>query len=68
MGGLGLYKTSLITPPFIEVPVASQESERSSICLLEYQCYLFLRFVCILEMFRQSGIFCFQFIWRIFWF
>ena len=33
-GGLA-HKTSLTPPLFIEVPVPSQESERSCICVLE---------------------------------
>jgi len=51
------HKTSLTPPHCIEIPVASQEGERSCICLLG---------VMILELFRQCSIFCFSFYFTIF--
>jgi hypothetical protein len=45
-GEVWVHKTSLIPPPFIEVPVPSQESKRSCICMLEVSILpLFLRFL-----------------------
>ena len=68
----GIFRLSVTTSFFIEVPVPSQESERSCICVLEvmYLCVrghvficwwylycLFLRFVyLILELFRHCDI------------
>ena len=48
-------KTSWAPPLFIEVPVPSQECERSCICVLELSILLFFgrRFDWILEMLRQ---------------
>ena len=47
----------LVLVYFIEVPIPSQESERSCICVLGYRFYFFLRFwYLILELFWQSGI------------
>jgi len=54
------HKTSLTLPLFIEVPVPSQESERSCICVLGVS-ILPLSTILILELFRQCGILCFSF-------
>ena len=44
------FKTSLAPPPFIEVPVSSQESEWSYICLLGVSCIgvLGVSYICLL--------------------
>jgi hypothetical protein len=52
------HKTSLIPPLIIEVPVPSQESERSCICVLEVLIFtLSTIFLLNLELFRQCGVF-----------
>ena len=61
-----IHKTSLTPPPFIEVPVPSQDSDQS--CFLSVKGYrfcFFLRlFPWILQLFSQYGIyFCFFFYW-----
>jgi hypothetical protein len=49
---------SIISITFIWIPVPSQESKRSCICVLVVSICLFLRFFCrILEMLRQCCIF-----------
>ena len=56
------YKTSLAPPLFfIEVPVPSQESERSCICVIEVSILQFhlLFFYCTLELFNLCDIFMF---------
>ena len=54
-GEVWVQKTSLIPPHFIEVPVPSQESKRSCICMLEVSILpLFLRFLNCFD----NGIFC----------
>ena len=54
---------------FIAVPVPSQESDRSSVYVLEGTCIDFCDFqrffYRIFEMFRQCGIFVFSFYWRL---
>ena len=49
-GKVWVDKTSLTPPLFIEVPVPSQESDSSCICVLPISTSL------ILELFRQCGI------------
>ena len=51
-GKVCVHKTSLAPPTFIEVPVSSQESERSCGCVLGLS---------ILELIRQCSIFSFSF-------
>ena len=58
-GEIWVHKTSLNPQFFIEVPVPSQESERSCICVLGVSNLLLLT---IMELFRQCGIFCFNYI------
>ena len=58
-GEIWVHKTSLNPQCFIEVPVPSQESERSCICVLGVSNLLLLT---IMELFRQCGIFCFYYI------
>jgi len=55
-------KTSLILPLVIEVPVSSQESERSCICVQD-ESILAVSVVCLLdfELLRQCDIFSFSF-------
>ena len=58
MGRFRSHKNSLTLPLLNEIPVPSQESERSCICLLGYQFCPFLRFFywIVVEMFRRCGI------------
>ena len=58
-----VHKTSLTPPPFIGVPVTSQEGERAYMCVcvegVDFAS-VFLHFFCwIVELFRQCGFFCF---------
>jgi hypothetical protein len=61
----GCHKTILTPPHFIEVPVQSQESERSCICMLGVS-NLLLSTTLIVDyfgLFRQCGTFCFSRFW-----
>jgi hypothetical protein len=54
LGEVYAHETCLIPPLFIEVPVPSQESEMSCICVFEVLILnLSTIFVWILELFRQ---------------
>jgi hypothetical protein len=52
------HKNSATLPLLNEMPVPSQESVRSCICLLGHRCCPFLRFLfwIVVEMFRRGGI------------
>jgi hypothetical protein len=63
MEGLESYKTSLTPPLVIEVPVPSQESERSCLCVLRV-CLCVLR-VSIFPLFLPFNIFFYCF-WNCF--
>jgi hypothetical protein len=63
-----VYITSLIPPPFIEMPVPSQESDPSCICVSGVGFTSFYDFFYwVSELLRHCGIFCiFHFIiWQI---
>ena len=62
-GEVWAHKTSLTPPLLIEMPVPSQESELSCICVLMVSILPFSKnfYIEFFEMFRYCSIFCFSF-------